>query len=194
MVIELPDSGLILQNDKIILRPLVTADYQVFKKLTCDKSIWIYFTNDLSVEEVLTTWIDDAVNEADKKIRIPFTIIDRTTGKVAGSTSIGNISVRDKRAEIGWTWISREYQGTGINRQSKFLMITYIFDILGFERVEFKTDVLNIPARKALLKIGAGEEGILRSHTLMTNNRRRDTIYYSILKQEWNGLKMQNPS
>jgi RimJ/RimL family protein N-acetyltransferase len=71
-------------------------------------------------------------------------------------------------------------------------MIKFLIETLDFERVEFKTDILNIPARRALLRIGAKEEGILRSHTLMTHNRRRDTIYYSILKSEWNEIKIKN--
>ena len=84
-----------------------------------------------------------------------------------------------------------EFQGNGINDQLKYLMLKYCFDNLNFERVEFKTDVLNISARKALKRIGLTEEGILRSHTLMTHNRRRDTIYYSILRSEWNELKIK---
>ena len=109
-----------------------------------------------------------------------------------GSTSFGNISLRDKRAEIGWTWIGQNYQGKGINSEIKYLMIKYLFETLDFERVELKTDVLNIKARKALLRIGLKEEGVLRSHTLMTHGRRRDTVYYSLLKSEWEEIKLKN--
>jgi RimJ/RimL family protein N-acetyltransferase len=119
------------------------------------------------------------------KSRLPFTIIDKKSGAIAGSTSFGNISFRDKRLEIGWTWIAKDYQGKGINDQIKYLMMEYAFGTLGFERVEFKTDVLNTFSRRALLRIGATEEGILRNHMLMTHNRRRDTIYYSVLRSEW---------
>jgi RimJ/RimL family protein N-acetyltransferase len=179
------DFDLVLQTDNILLRPLISDDYSSFEKLTTDKSMWIYFTHDLSVKTELREWVQTAVNEIKNKTRLAFTILDKSHGVKIGSTSIGNISLRDKRAEIGWTWISKEYQGTGINSLVKSLMIEYIFAVLDFERVEFKTDVLNTAARKALIRIGAKEEGILRRHTLMTNNRWRDTIYYSILNTEW---------
>lgn len=184
--------NLILQTDKIILRPLISDDYISFDNLSDDKSMWIYFTSDLSIKSELHEWIDNALKELRNKIRLPFTIIDKYTNSPIGSTSLGNISFKDKRVEIGWTWISKDYQRTGINNQIKYLMIKYVFETLDFERVEFKTDVLNTPARKALLRIGAKEEGVLRSHTLMTNNRRRDTIYYSILKSEWEEIKNRN--
>jgi RimJ/RimL family protein N-acetyltransferase len=183
------DFDLILQTDNILLRPLISDDYLSFERLTTDKSMWMYFTHDLSVKSELCEWVETAVFDIKNKIRIAFTIIDKSLAVTVGSTSIGNISLRDKRAEIGWTWISKEYQGTGINSLVKNLMIEYIFAVLDFERVEFKTDVLNTPARRALLRIGAKEEGILRRHTLMTNGRWRDTIYYSILKKEWENRK-----
>jgi RimJ/RimL family protein N-acetyltransferase len=123
--------------------------------------------------------------------RLAFTIIDKNKNQVIGSTSFGNISERDKRIEIGWTWIGKEFHGKGFNNNAKYLMLRYCFEKLDFERVELKTDILNTPARKAMTKIGFIEEGILRSHTLMTNNRRRDTIYFSMLKSEWNEIKMK---
>jgi RimJ/RimL family protein N-acetyltransferase len=186
------DFNLILQTDKIILRPLIRDDYMLFERLTEDKSMWIYFTSDLSDKVELNDWIENAISDIRNKSRLAFTIIDKSTDNPVGSTSFGNISYRDKRVEIGWTWICKDYQGKGINNQIKYLMTKYVFKTLDFERVEFKTDVLNIPARKALLRIGAKEEGILRSHTVMTHGRRRDTIYYSILKSEWEEVKIKN--
>ncbi|WP_262507686.1 GNAT family N-acetyltransferase [Zunongwangia profunda] len=102
-----------------------------------------------------------------------------------GSTSFGNYSEKDQRIEIGWTWLGKDFQGNGYNFQAKVLLLNYCFKTLALERVEAKTDVLNRAARNSLLKSGFVEEGILRSHTLLTNNRRRDTIYYSILKAEY---------
>jgi RimJ/RimL family protein N-acetyltransferase len=104
---------------------------------------------------------------------------------VVGSTAFGNFSPKDNRIEIGWSWIETLSQGTGINKNAKFHLLNFAFDYLNMERVEFKTDVLNVRARAGLIKIGAMEEGVLRSHTLMPDNRRRDTVYYSVLKEEW---------
>lgn len=186
------DFNLTLQTENIILRPLIADDIFSFEKITTDPEVWTYFTYDLSVKQELKSWVDIAVNESVNKSRLAFTIIDIHSGIIIGSTSFGNISYQDKRIEIGWTWITKDYQGTGVNNQIKFLMLRYAFEVLEFERVEFKTDVLNIRARKAFQRIGAREEGILRSHTLMTHNRRRDTIYYSILKNEWEEIKIRN--
>lgn len=192
MIKTMLDFNLILQTNEILLRPIKLDDFDPFSKLTYDKSMWIYFTSDLSEKAELKKWIETAVIENEKKIRLAFTVIDKSTNNPIGSTSFGNISYKDKRIEIGWTWICKEYQGKGGNDQIKFLMLHYCFEKMDFERVEFKTDVLNIHARKSLLRIGAKEEGILRSHTLMTHNRRRDTIYYSILKSEWSEMKMKS--
>ena len=182
----------ILQTDEVLLRPLLIEDFEQLADLTNDQSMWTYFTSDLSDKAVLRDWIADAILQKENKTRLPFAVIDKASRKIVGSTSFGNISYRDKRIEIGWTWLGQEYQGKGINNQVKYLMISYCFEVLDFERVEFKTDVLNIPARKALSRIGMTEEGVLRSHTLMTHDRRRDTIFYSVLKSEWNALKIKN--
>ena len=186
------DFELILQTAEVLLRPLLKEDFGQLVDLTNDQSMWTYFTSDLSDKAVLRDWIADAILQKENKTRLPFAVIDKASRKIVGSTSFGNISYRDKRIEIGWTWLGKEYQGKGINNQVKYLMISYCFEVLDFERVEFKTDVLNIPARKALSRIGMTEEGVLRSHTLMTHDRRRDTIFYSVLKSEWNALKIKN--
>lgn len=141
------DFNLTLQTTKVLLRPMKADDYLSFEKLTSDKSMWIFFTSDLSNIVELKNWVEAAVVENQKKTRLAFTIFDKSTNQPIGSSSFGNISYRDKRIEIGWTWISKVYQGKGINDQIKFLMLQYCFETLNFERVEFKTDVLNNYAR-----------------------------------------------
>ena len=103
-------------------------------------------------------------------------------------TSFGNISTKDRRLEIGWTWIDKESQGTGLNKYCKHLMLSHAFEKLIMQRVEFKTDNRNNQSKKAIEKIGGTFEGILRSHTLMLDGYRRDTAYYSILKNEWDRI------
>lgn len=183
---------LVLQTERVLLRPIRVDDLDSFSNLTSDQLMWKYFTSDLSNPDEMQKWLEDAVSQTQNGSRIAFTIIDRLSKRIAGSTSLGNISFKDRRIEIGWTWLGKEFQGKGINDQSKYLLIRYCFETLGFERVESKTDFLNFPARQALKRIGLIEEGILRSHTLMTNTRRRDTIYYSILKTEWANIKTQS--
>lgn len=178
-----------LRDDRIRLRSMTTDDYEDFREITGDSDMWIWFTHDLSDPAVLFKWVRTAVEESRRKSRLAYTVIDNARGKVAGSTSFGNISVRDRRVEIGWTWLGKPWHGSGLNQRMKYLMLRHCFEDLDLERVESKTDVLNIPARKGLLRCGMTAEGILRSHTLMTKNRRRDTIYYSLIKSEWLSVK-----
>lgn len=178
--------NLILENERIQLRPLSKSDFPSLKMLAHDSGLWYYFTYDLSVEKEFEAWAKPALNEE----RLQFVVFDKVLQKVVGSTALGNYSARDQRIEIGWTWLGSEFQGTGTNRAMKLLMLEFCFETLQVKRVEFKTDVLNMPARQALLKLGAVEEGVLRSHTLLTNDRRRDTIYYSVLDTEWEGIKL----
>lgn len=186
------DFNIHLQNENILLRPTIESDFELFAPLTIDNSMWVYFTHDLSGKEDFKTWFQEALDGKKMRTRLPFTIVQKENNKVAGATSFGNISMRDKRVEIGWTWFGPAFWGKGLNTQAKYLMLKYCFEGLDFERVEFKTDVLNIHARNALLRMHITEEGILRSHTLMTKGRRRDTIFYSVLKAEWPELKIKN--
>lgn len=186
------DFDISLENENILLRPMQKGDETEFYKITSDKSLWIYFPSDLSVQDELNDWVNTSLKLRIQKERLAFTIIEKSTNKVLGSSSFGNISYHDDRVEIGWTWLARKCHGKGINNQVKYLMLKYGFETLNMVRIEFKTDVLNLAARKALKKIGCIEEGVLRSHTLMIKNRRRDTIYYSILKNEWPGVKQEN--
>jgi RimJ/RimL family protein N-acetyltransferase len=178
-----PPRRIVLENDYLLLRPLQVEDFPALLELTQDASLWTYFTHDLSTLAGLETWAAGHFSGD----RLQLLVIDKQSGKLLGSTGFGNYFPRDQRIEIGWTWLGKTFQGTGINTQMKSLMLNYAFDALGMLRVEFKTDVLNLPARQALLRLGATEEGVLRSHTLMTHGRRRDTIYYSFLRGEWPG-------
>lgn len=183
-----PDT-LILESDRVLLRRLAETDLEHFRLLAQHPGIWTYFNRDLSISNELEEWVAAAIEDCRLGIRFPLTIVDKSTRKICGSTSLGNISFYDKRIEIGWTWLGEEHTGRGINTHAKFLLLQYTFETLGFIRVEIKTDNLNERAKKALLKIGAKPEGVLRSHMQMFNNRRRDSIYYSILQTEWPSVR-----
>jgi RimJ/RimL family protein N-acetyltransferase len=174
-----------LETEKVLLRPLQHLDIATFTPITKDESLWKYFTLLLNDPLQLQQWVETALAEREEGKRIPFTIIEKSSGAICGSTSFGNISYYDKRIEIGWSWLGKSYQGTGINFHAKFSLLSYAFDVLDWERVEIKTDNLNERSKQALRKIGATEEGVLRSHMQMPHNRRRDSVYFSILKKEW---------
>lgn len=179
-----------LETDRVLLRPVAINDFDTFLALAQqDEDMWRYFSLNLADETGLKKWMDAAVAERETGTRRPFTIIDKITQQVAGSSSLGNISYHDLRVEIGWSWLGKDFRSTGINFNAKYAMMRYAFDELSFERVEFKTDVMNERAKQGLRKIGARDEGVLRSHMTMWNNRRRDSIYFSVLKNEWPNLK-----
>jgi RimJ/RimL family protein N-acetyltransferase len=181
--------GLILETDRVLLRPVQESDFEIFFQLAQDNEMWSFFTLNLANKEHLQKWMKAAFDDKEANTRRAFTIIDKTTDQITGSSSIGNISYHDLRLEIGWSWMGKNFRGTGVNVHAKYSMLRYAFEALNFERVEFKTDVLNERARQGLRKIGGKEEGILRSHMTMWNNRRRDSIYFSVIKNEWPILK-----
>lgn len=186
---EMIPTDLTLHTNKVLLRPIEEDDFDTFLTLAQDADAWKYFTLNLADKDHLRKWMDFAYADRSANTRRAFTIIERSTNKIAGSMSIGNISMHDLRLEIGWSWLGEDFRGKEVNRHAKYCMMKYAFDKLNFERVEFKTDVLNTRARKGLEKIGGKEEGILRSHMTMWNNRRRDSVYYAVLKHEWPELK-----
>ena len=189
MTIKTIPASLLLQTSKVLLRPVEENYFDIFFELAQDEETWNYFTLNLADKDHLRKWMDQGFADRLANTRRPFTIIEKSTKKIAGSMSMGNISMHDLRLEIGWSWLGKEFRGTDVNRHSKFAMMKYAFDELKFERVEFKTDVLNQRARRVLEKLGVKEEGILRNHMTMWNNRRRDSVYYSVLKNEWPALQ-----
>ena len=178
-----------LQTSRALLAPMRKEDQVKFSTLTKSTVLWNYFTMELNDEGELEQWIEEAINDQASGKRVPFTIIDKQTGLVCGSTSFGNIVFIDRRIEIGWSWLGEASLGSGVNRHCKYALLSYAFEVMNFERVEIKTDNLNERAKQALRKIGAVEEGVLRSHMQMPHNRRRDSVYFSMLKHEWPDIK-----
>ncbi|MGN6601355.1 MAG: GNAT family N-acetyltransferase [Ginsengibacter sp.] len=179
------DPGLQVENERVLLRVVTNQDLHQLRDIAFNPDIWTYFTSAIHTDQDLERYVSDMLDEYSKRLKVPFVTIDKKKHSIVGMTALANISLRDARIENGWSWLSPLAQGTGINHQCKQVLSAFVFEQLQMERLEFKTDVLNIKARKALLKFGAVEEGVLRSHTLMPNNRRRDTIYFSILRHEW---------
>ena len=178
-----------LETDRVQLRILKWSDIEKLKPLTASDTSWNYFTKALNDEASYDAWMKEALLDYGSQKRVPFVIIDKQRNAYAGSTSYGNISFYDKRIEIGWSWLGDAFKGTGVNTHAKFLLMRYAFETLGFERVEIKTDNLNERSKAALKKIGAKPEGVLYNHMQMLNNRRRDSIYFAVLKNEWPAVK-----
>jgi RimJ/RimL family protein N-acetyltransferase len=184
-------SGFSLETERVRLRLMQKEDASNFLPITQSDKLWNYFTKELNNKAQLQSWVAEAMDDYANSKRVPFTIYDKQCGLICGSSSFGNISFFDKRIEIGWSWLGESFLGSGVNQHAKFALLTYAFETMGFERVEIKTDNLNERARQALRKIGATEEGILRSHMLMPHGRRRNSVYFSVLKDEWPHVKKQ---
>ncbi|MGE6761912.1 GNAT family N-acetyltransferase [Corallococcus interemptor] len=183
------DRSVVLEDEGVLLRPIAAADVDALSRVAFDPAIWKFFVTSIQTRDDLQRFVEEAVESTRAGTALAFTVVDKASGTVAGSTRFGNLSARDQRVEVGWTWLGRGFQGTGANTRCKRLLMAYAFEQQGVQRTEFKTDVLNQPARRALLKVGCTEEGVLRSHTLMPGGRRRDTIYYSVLAAEWPDVK-----
>lgn len=174
-----------LENDVVQLRRLTLDDKPGYARIVYDSEIWKYFVAQIADEDGLNAFMEQAIHDTLSGTRIVFSIIDRKSGAIAGSTAFGNLAPGERRLEIGWSWLGEPYRGSKLNRATKGLLLDYAFTTLGCERVEFKTDILNLRARRGLESIGAKEEGTLRSFNYMPGGRRRDAVYYSILKAEW---------
>jgi RimJ/RimL family protein N-acetyltransferase len=184
------DEEIILENNFTILRPINKTDIDsLLPVATKDKDLLQFSPAPIYTKDLLQKYIDKAVENRLNKNRYTFIVFDKTQNAYAGSTSFLNISNPDDRLEIGATWYGKNFQGTGLNRNCKYLLMEFAFDKLDAERIEFKTDERNLASRKAIEKIGGQLEGILRQHTLMYDGFRRNTVCYSILKSEWRKLK-----
>ena len=154
-----------------------------------DPEIWRLTVAVVRTPEEMQSYMESALRLQAERTSVPFVTIERSSSRIVGSTRFGNYDPLNRRIEIGWTWLAQAWQRTGTNTEAKYLMLTHAFERLGCVRVELKTDVLNLPSRKAMTRIGAKEEGILRKHTLMWTGRYRDTVFYSILDEEWPQVK-----
>ena len=130
-----------------------------------------------------------AIAEQERGESVVFATVEKSSGRVIGSTRFMNIDRTNRRVEIGSTWIAPSWQRTAVNTEAKYLMLRHAFEVWECIRVELKTDALNHKSRNAILRIGAREEGTLRRHVITHTGRVRDTVYFSILDGEWPAVK-----
>ena len=178
-----------LENDFVKLTLLDLSNYKHLFDISQQENLIQFSPSDISTPEKLKDYVQTAVDGYYHKITIPFLIFDKIKNEYAGSSRFGLINRKNKNLHIGWTWIGNQFQGTGLNKHIKFLMLSYAFEELQFDKVEFRIDERNIRSRKAVEKIGATLEGILRKDTLMLDGYKRSTCCYGILKAKWNTIK-----
>ena len=180
-----------LENDVVLLRPLVTGDVDfLLPYALLEPELWQYSSISPAGSDGMQNYIDQAVQAKVNQREYPFIVYDKRSDTYAGSTRFYDIQNDNQTLQLGFTWYGKEYQGTGLNKNCKLLLLGLAFDILKFERVEFRADVLNEKSIAAMKSIGCKVEGVLRSNMPKASGGRRDSIVLSILKQEWDsGLK-----
>jgi N-acetyltransferase len=179
----------ILEGEKVRLEPLTIEHLDDLCEAGLHDELWRLIPTFIANREDMRGYILTALDEQARGVALPFATVEKTSGKAIGSTRFGNIDASNKRAEIGWTWISPDWQRTYVNTEAKYLMLKHAFETWKCNRVELKTDALNDKSRNAILRLGAKQEGIFRHHVVTYSGRLRDSVYFSILNDEWPEVK-----
>jgi N-acetyltransferase len=175
-----------LQTDRFLLRKLTLADApELIRYAETEPELWKYSLVSIAGSDDMMAYINAALADHEKGTAYPFVVIDRSTGKIVGSTRYYDLSPNYGTTQLGYTWYAQAQQGKGINAHCKFLLLSYAFEEMGLERVEFRADTRNQRSLAAMRKIGLVEEGILRNHLPTGDGSRRDSIIFSVLKNEW---------
>jgi RimJ/RimL family protein N-acetyltransferase len=178
----------ILENERVLLRPLQQDDMQHLLKFSLtEPELWKYSLVSPAGEENLRTYIDQALQARNEKKEYPFIVFDKKTNEYAGSTRFYDIQPANASLQLGYTWYGKAFQGTGLNKNCKFLLLDFAFRSLDMERVEFRADNNNQKSIAAMKSIGCTVEGVLRQNVPLASGGRRDSIILSILKKEWEG-------
>lgn len=181
----------VLENKRVLLQPLQAAHLQDLWAIAKDASLWTVQLNKIECEQDLEKYIQKGLKERVAEEAIPFVIIDKKENRIVGSTRYMGLSLPNKRTEIGSTWIAPSLHGSGLNKAMKYAMLQHAFEVMELNRVEFKTDELNTQSRNAILSLGCTQEGIFRRHMITSTGRVRNTVYFSMLKEEWPEVKQR---
>lgn len=178
----------VLEGEHVRLVPLERAHAEGVAAFL-DDTLTTYYQKPFRKLADAREMIEDALKAQSAGTALAFTTIERASGKIAGGSRFLNIRAHDRVAEIGFTYVGRAWQRSAVNTEAKLLMLTHAFETWNVNRVEFKTDSLNAQSRQALTRLGAIEEGTLRNHMLMSDGRLRHSVYFSILPDEWPGVR-----
>lgn len=181
----------VLTGKRVRLEPLSLDHLDDLVAVGLDPAIWALTIARPTDRAGIEAWLRGALAGAAAGADVPFATVDLATGRAIGSTRFLSIVPDHRRLEIGWTWVGTAFQRTGVNREAKYLQLTHAFEVLGANRVEFKTDARNEQSRAALLGIGATFEGIFRRHMIMPTGPLRDSAWYSVLAEDWPEVRVR---
>lgn len=174
-----------LEGERVKLVPLTMGHLNRFCEIGIDHRLWDNIVEPVTNREDMQAYIQDAIDNRDKELQVPFAITLQETGEAVGCTSYGSIHKQYRRIEIGWTWIAVPWQRTFVNTETKYLLFSYAFEVLKCIRVELETDGINEQSQNAMLRIGLTKEGVLRNHQIAHDGRIRDSVYFSMIHTEW---------
>ncbi len=174
-----------LEGGQVTLTPLELHHKDALLSAAADGELWRLWYTSVPSSENIDEYIGTAISEFSNATGLAFAIIDKSNNSVIGTTRYTNTFPQDRRLEIGYTWYAKSYQRTGINTKCKYLLLCHAFEQLHCIAVEFRTHRYNFASRNAILRLGAIQDGILRSHKLMKDNSKRDTVVFSITAEEW---------
>jgi RimJ/RimL family protein N-acetyltransferase len=179
----------ILVGQFVRLEPMRVDHLPALCKAGLHPALWEWTATQVSDQSDMENYLRAALADQALGVALPFVTVEQETGTLVGSTRFGNIDTKNKKVEIGWTWISPEWQRTFVNTEAKLLMFTHAFEVWKCIRVELKTDANNQRSRAAIARIGATEEGTLRNHMITGSGRYRDSVYFSVIDSEWEAVR-----
>ena len=178
-----------LSGQLVDLIPLSVEQIDDIKAAAADGELWQLFFTTVPTPTLTQQWFNIALETQQQGKALPFAVVRKTDGKIIGATRYCNIDQANRRLEIGYTWYAQSVQRSGINTECKRLLLTHAFEALGCIAVEFRTDWFNRKSQAAIERLGAKRDGVLRNHSILPDGRIRDTVVYSILQNEWAGVK-----
>lgn len=184
-----PPGPVTLTGAHIQLSPMDIKHLEDLKIAVNDGSLWKLWYTSVPTPEEMEKWINTALREQKELVSCPFVVIRKEDNRIVGSTRYMNIEKDIRRLEIGTTWYSQSVQRSPINTECKLLLLTHAFEELECLAVEFRTHRLNVQSRRAIERLGARQDGILRNHRISSNGTIRDTVVYSIIASEWASVK-----
>jgi RimJ/RimL family protein N-acetyltransferase len=174
-----------LAGQVVELQPLTLAHVPALAEAGTGPELWRWQPAPIETEDDMRRYVERALADQQQGLALPFAIVLRADGRIVGSTRYMDIALPHRRLEIGATWLAPSAQRTGANTEAKWLLLKHAFDTLRLQKVVFKTETLNEQSRRAILRLGAVEEGIFRRHLITSTGRARDMVYFSILDTDW---------
>lgn len=179
-----------LTGKHVRLEPLSEDHVSALTEIGAGQDFWRFMVyGDINTEADIRGWVREMLRRAKQGTDVPFAAIHLASGRVAGATRYMNMMPKDRGLEIGGTWYGTEFQRTAVNTECKYLLMTHAFETLHAIRVQLKADSLNERSQRAIERIGAKKEGILRNHMILPDGRIRDSVFYSVLDSEWAAVK-----